>query len=77
MVTDDAIEWRERSHDYLVFAVAVAAWQAERGPGFARHRGRGRPAGPDAVAVVDAGVVRSVTGRAAVWRAGTPVRAVE
>jgi hypothetical protein len=30
-----AVEWRERPHDDLVPAVAVAAWQGERGPGFA------------------------------------------
>jgi hypothetical protein len=30
-----AVEWRERPHDDLVLAVAVAAWQAERpGPAF-------------------------------------------
>ncbi|HEX3149845.1 MAG TPA: hypothetical protein VHR66_17340 [Gemmataceae bacterium] len=30
-----AVEWRERPHDDLVLAVAVAAWQAERHvPGF-------------------------------------------
>jgi hypothetical protein len=34
-LTDDVIEWRERPHDDLVLAVAVAAWQGERGPGFA------------------------------------------
>ncbi|HVK13907.1 MAG TPA: hypothetical protein VM597_34510 [Gemmataceae bacterium] len=33
-LTDDVVEWRERPHDDLVLAVAVAAWQAERGPGF-------------------------------------------
>jgi hypothetical protein len=33
-LTDDVVEWRERPHDDLVFAVAVAAWQAERPPGF-------------------------------------------
>jgi len=32
--TDNVVEWRERPHDDLVLAVAVAAWQAERGPGF-------------------------------------------
>lgn len=31
----DALEWRERPHDDLVLAVAIAAWQAERaGPAF-------------------------------------------
>jgi hypothetical protein len=29
-LTDDVIEWRERPHDDLVLAVAVAAWQGER-----------------------------------------------
>jgi hypothetical protein len=29
-LTDDVVEWRERPHDDLVFAVAVAAWQGER-----------------------------------------------
>jgi hypothetical protein len=33
-LTDDVVEWRERPHDDLVLAVAVAAWQRERGPGF-------------------------------------------
>jgi hypothetical protein len=32
-LTENAQEWRERPHDDLVFAVAVAAWQGERGPG--------------------------------------------
>jgi hypothetical protein len=27
---DAAIEWRERPHDDLVLAVAIAAWQAEK-----------------------------------------------
>jgi hypothetical protein len=31
-LTDDAVEWRERPHDDLVLAVAVAAWHAERYP---------------------------------------------
>jgi hypothetical protein len=34
-LTDDVVEWRERPHDDLVPAVAVVAWQGERGPGFA------------------------------------------
>jgi hypothetical protein len=29
-LTDDVVEWRERPHDDLVFAVAVAAWQGDR-----------------------------------------------
>jgi hypothetical protein len=29
-LTDDVVEWRERPHDDLVLAVAVAAWQGER-----------------------------------------------
>jgi hypothetical protein len=29
-LTDDVVEWRERPHDDLVFAVAVAAWQGAR-----------------------------------------------
>lgn len=29
-LTDAAVEWRERPHDDLVLAVAVAAWQGER-----------------------------------------------
>jgi hypothetical protein len=33
-LTDDAVEWRERPHDDLVLAVAVAAWQGERGSPF-------------------------------------------
>jgi hypothetical protein len=33
-LSDDVVEWRERPHDDLVLA-AVAAWQGERGPGFA------------------------------------------
>jgi hypothetical protein len=33
-LTEDVVEWRERPHDDLVLAVAVAAWQGERGPGF-------------------------------------------
>jgi hypothetical protein len=31
-LTDDVVEWRERPHDDLVLAVAVAAWHAERSP---------------------------------------------
>jgi hypothetical protein len=42
-MTDDVIEWRERPHDDLVLAVAVAAWQAERGPGFAVIMCEGEP----------------------------------
>jgi hypothetical protein len=42
-LTDDVIEWRERPHDDLVLAVAVAAWCGER------HT-------PVGVLVVDAGV---------------------
>jgi hypothetical protein len=30
-LTDDVVEWRDRPHDDLVPAVAVAAWQGERG----------------------------------------------
>jgi hypothetical protein len=30
MAQDALLEWRERPHDDLVLAVAVAAWQAER-----------------------------------------------
>jgi hypothetical protein len=30
MTADAAVEWRERPHDDLVLAVAVAAWEAER-----------------------------------------------
>lgn len=33
-LTDDLVEWRERPHDDLVLAVAIAAWQGERGTGF-------------------------------------------
>jgi hypothetical protein len=29
-LTDDVVEWRERPHDDLVLAVAVAAWYGER-----------------------------------------------
>jgi hypothetical protein len=29
-LTDDVVEWRERPHDDLVLAVAVAAWRAEQ-----------------------------------------------
>jgi hypothetical protein len=29
-MTDDMVEWRERPHDDLVLAVAVAVWQGER-----------------------------------------------
>jgi hypothetical protein len=29
-LTDDVVEWRERPHDDLVLAVAVAAWHGER-----------------------------------------------
>jgi hypothetical protein len=32
-----AVEWRDRPHDDLVLAVAVAAWQAERPCGFWAH----------------------------------------
>ena len=34
-LSDNEVEWRERPHDDLVLAVVVAAWQGERGPGFA------------------------------------------
>jgi hypothetical protein len=35
MTADAVIEWRERPHDDLVLAVAIAAWQAEQpGVGF-------------------------------------------
>jgi hypothetical protein len=33
-LSENEVEWRERPHDDLVLAVAVAAWQGERGPGF-------------------------------------------
>jgi hypothetical protein len=29
---DDSVSWREREHDDLVLAVAIAAWQGERTP---------------------------------------------
>ena len=30
-LTDNVVEWRERAHDELGLAVAVAGWGAERG----------------------------------------------
>jgi hypothetical protein len=54
--TEDALEWRERPHDDLVFAVAVAAWQGERGRIF-RRRVRARPIGSGTAADLVVGVV--------------------
>ena len=39
--SEDALDWREGPHDDLVFALAIAAWEAERNPGLGFSFGYG------------------------------------